>query len=124
MNLNKNIFREYDIRGIADIDFKGKFPFRLGQAFAHYIIKNEKGKNIAVSGDVRLSTDRLKADFITGLSSIGVNVVDIGTLPTPINYFSNYFNSEKIWKIINNFIVIFMSFFIFLVLIDTYKIIF
>ena len=40
------------------------------------------------------------------------------------NYFSNYFNSEKIWKIINNFIVIFMSFFIFLVLIDTYKIIF
>ena len=90
MNLNKNIFREYDIRGIADIDFKGKFPFRLGQAFAHYIIKNEKGKNIAVSGDVRLSTDRLKADFITGLSSIGVNVVDIGTLPTPINYFSNY----------------------------------
>tara|TARA_Y100001970_G_C13942012_1_gene703648 strand:+ start:43 stop:660 length:618 start_codon:yes stop_codon:yes gene_type:complete len=40
------------------------------------------------------------------------------------SYFSNYFNSEKIWKIINNFIVIFMSFFIFLVLIDTYKIIF
>jgi len=40
------------------------------------------------------------------------------------NYFSSYINSVKTWKIINNFIVIFMSFFIFLVLIDTYKIIF
>ena len=40
------------------------------------------------------------------------------------NYFSIYINSAKTWKIINNFIVIFMSFFIFLVLIDTYKIIF
>ena len=40
------------------------------------------------------------------------------------NYFSSYINSAKTWKIINNFIVIFMSFFIFLVLIDTYKIIF
>ena len=40
------------------------------------------------------------------------------------NYFSSYINSAKTWKIINNFIVIFMSFFIFLVLIDMYKIIF
>ena len=40
------------------------------------------------------------------------------------NYFSNYFNSVKTWKIINNFIIIFMSFFIFLVLKDIYKIIF
>ena len=40
------------------------------------------------------------------------------------NYFSSYINSAKTWQIINNFIIIFMSFFIFLVLIDTYKIIF
>ena len=96
MNLNKNVFREYDVRGIADTDFKGDFPYKLGQAFAIYIIKNKKGKNIAVSGDVRLSTDRLKKDFIKGVLSVGLDVVDIGTVPTPINYFSNYCSDIKV----------------------------
>ena len=90
MNLNKNVFREYDVRGIADTDFKGDFPYKLGQAFASYIIKNKKGDNIAVSGDVRPSTIRLKEQFIRGVMSVGLDVVDIGIVPTPVNYFSNY----------------------------------
>ena len=90
MNLNNNIFREYDIRGIADLDFDGEFPFLLGKAFGTFVVKN-KSKNIAVSGDVRLSTNRLKKDFIKGLKETGVNVIDIGVIPTPINYFSNFY---------------------------------
>ena len=49
-----------------------------------------KQKKIAVSGDVRLSTSRLKKDFISGLIKSGIDVVDIGILPTPVNYFANY----------------------------------
>ena len=91
MNLNRNVFREYDIRGVADVDFAGAFPYTLGQVFALYIINNKKGTNIAVSGDVRPSTDRLKKEFIKGVLSKGLDVTDIGILPTPINYFSNYY---------------------------------
>ena len=96
MNLNKSVFREYDIRGIADADFKGDFPYKLGRAFALYIIKNKQGDNIAVSGDVRPSTTRLKEQFIKGVISAGLNVVDIGMLPTPVNYFSNYCSEIRV----------------------------
>ena len=90
MKLNKNVFREYDVRGIADTDFSNNFSFNLGRAFASYIIKNECGRTLAVSGDVRHSTERIKKEFINGVLSTGLDVVDIGTLPTPVNYFANY----------------------------------
>ena len=89
MNFNKDVFREYDVRGIADVDFSGDFAFYLGKAFGSYVFKNNKNK-ISISGDVRLSTQKLKKDFTRGLIESGINVVDIGVLPTPINYFSNY----------------------------------
>ena len=94
MNLNKNVFREYDIRGIADDDFSGEFPYYLGKAFSSHMIKNKCGNTIAVSGDVRPSTKRLKKDFINGIKSSGMNIIDIGILPTPINYFVNYKNKD------------------------------
>ena len=67
--LNENVFREYDVRGIADSDFSGRFPYYLGKAFASYIIKNKCGTTLAVSGDVRPSTGRLKKEFVKGISS-------------------------------------------------------
>jgi len=90
VNLNKNVFREYDVRGIADSDFSDRFPYYLGKAFASYIIKNGCGTTLAVSGDVRPSTERLKKEFIDGILSARLNVVDIGVVPTPVNYFINY----------------------------------
>ena len=96
MILNRSVFREYDVRGIAESDFKGEFPYKLGQAFALYMIKNKKGSSIAVSGDVRPSTARLKKEFINGVLSKGLNVIDIGMLPTPVNYFANYCSSISI----------------------------
>ena len=81
MRINKDIFREYDIRGIADHDFAGEFPFILGKAFGYYLnIHNFSGK-LAVSGDVRPSTKRLKKEFINGALSVGINVIDLGILP-------------------------------------------
>ena len=94
MNLNKNVFREYDVRGIADTDFSGDFSFNLGKAFASYIIESKLGYSLAVSGDVRPSTERIKKEFIKGALSTGLNIVDIGTIPTPVNYFANYKNID------------------------------
>ena len=89
MSLNRDVFREYDVRGIADVDFSGDFSYCLGRAFGTYAI-NHNRKKIAVSGDVRLSTKRLKEGFIKGLIEVGIDVVDIGILPTPTNYFANF----------------------------------
>ena len=66
----------------------------------------------------------LSEKILFGLGASSASLTFFFLIGYLANYFSNYFNSEKIWKIINNFIAIFMSFFIFLVLIDTYKIIF
>ncbi len=87
--INENIFREYDVRGIADSDFAGDFPENLGRAFGTFV-NSHNCKKIAVSGDVRKSTSRLKKKFISGLVKSGIDVVDIGILPTPVNYFANY----------------------------------
>ena len=88
-DVNKNIFREYDIRGIADSDFTDDLVINLGKAFGTYILR-DGCKCISVSGDVRLTTPRLKKKLIEGVLSTGINVIDIGILPTPVNYFSMF----------------------------------
>tara|TARA_Y100001936_G_C15684674_1_gene462869 strand:+ start:23 stop:331 length:309 start_codon:yes stop_codon:yes gene_type:complete len=88
-NVNKNIFREYDIRGIADSDFTDDLVINLGKAFGTYILR-DGCECISVSGDVRLTTPRLKKKLIEGVLSTGINVIDIGILPTPVNYFSMF----------------------------------
>ena len=88
-NINRNIFREYDIRGIADSDFTDDVVLNLGKAFGTYVIRDGCA-SISISGDVRLTTPRLKKKLIEGVLSTGIDVIDIGTLPTPVNYFSMF----------------------------------
>ena len=89
MNLNENIFREYDIRGVVEVDFTDSVVENLGKAFGTYISK-QKGKIISVSGDIRETSPILKTNFINGILSTGINVIDTGMLPTPVNYYSMY----------------------------------
>ena len=89
MNLNESIFREYDIRGIVKLDFSKQVVENLGRAFGTYILR-QQGISVSISGDIRESSPILKKNFIKGLLSTGVNVIDIGILPTPVNYYSIY----------------------------------
>ena len=89
MNLNESIFREYDIRGIVKLDFSKQVVENLGRAFGTYILR-QQGISISISGDIRESSPILKKNFIKGVLSTGVNVIDIGILPTPVNYYSIY----------------------------------
>ena len=61
--LNNNIFREYDIRGIVKEDFSQHFIYDLGMAIGTKFL-NFGEKNIAVSGDLRKSTDFIKTNLI------------------------------------------------------------
>ena len=89
MNLNQYIFREYDIRGKVSDDFPPELVEALGKGFGTYI-KRDGGQEIALSGDVRLTTPDLMEQFKTGVLSTGVDVIKIGILPTPANYYSMF----------------------------------
>ncbi len=85
--INSDIFREYDIRGIADKDLVSPVIESLGRAFALYL-KPKGIKTATVGYDARLSSPRLCEDIVRGLSSAGMNVTIVGLCPTPALYFS------------------------------------
>ena len=87
--INPYIFREYDIRGNVEKDFPDHVVKKLGQAFGTYV-KRSNGKEIAISGDVRHSTPDLINFFKEGVLDTGVDVINLGILPTPVNYFSMF----------------------------------
>ena len=90
--LNTSIFREYDIRGIAGRDLSAEFARRLGFAYGIFVARQLKkplaGMRISVGRDCRLSSDEYAAAMIESLRSCGVQVLDLGTCPTPLTYFS------------------------------------
>jgi phosphomannomutase/phosphoglucomutase len=85
--LNPAIFREYDIRGIAEKDFDAGFARTLGQAFG--TLAGEAGKRrVSVGRDCRVTSDRYAAAVADGIRATGLDVVDIGVCPTPLMYFT------------------------------------
>jgi len=86
---NKEIFREYDIRGIADRDLVDPVIELLGKAFADYL-RPSGVTTVTVGYDARLSSPRLRNALSRGLTASGLNVVDLGLCPTPALYFSLY----------------------------------
>jgi phosphomannomutase / phosphoglucomutase len=85
--LNPAIFREYDIRGIADRDYDASFAGELGRAFGT-LVAEHGGKRVSVGRDCRLTSDKYAAAVRDGITSTGVDVLDIGVCPTPLVYFS------------------------------------
>jgi len=87
--INPYIFREYDIRGKVSEDFPEHIVIKLGKAFGTFI-KRAGGTEIAVSGDIRLTTPELIIQFKSGVISTGIDVINLGILPTPVNYYSMF----------------------------------
>lgn len=85
--LNPGIFREYDIRGIADEELTNDGVEALGRALGTYIIRHS-GPEISIGRDCRLSGERLHEALRNGLLASGAHVLDIGIVPTPVLYFS------------------------------------
>lgn len=87
MEINKEIFRSYDIRGIAGTDLTEEFAEMLGKTFGSYI--QEKGeKEVIVGHDCRESADYLVRGLEKGLVSTGVKVYNIGMATTPMVYYA------------------------------------
>jgi len=87
MKINPYIFREYDIRGKVVEDFSPEVVVLLGRSFGT-LVKRSGGREIAISGDIRLTTPDLINYFKEGVLSTGVDIINIGIVPTPVNYYS------------------------------------
>ncbi len=87
MKIPATIFREYDIRGVADTDLSSANVRAIAQAYGTYL--RRKGVSRAsIGGDVRFSTERIRKDVIAGLTETGIDVLDIGTVTSPLLYWS------------------------------------
>ncbi len=85
--INPHIFREYDIRGIADRDLTDETAFIIARAFADRVRK-EAGRTVVLGRDVRESSPRLSEAWARGLSAGGLAVIRVGVVPTPVLYFA------------------------------------
>jgi phosphomannomutase / phosphoglucomutase len=92
--INPQIFREYDIRGIANIDLTDDNVYKIALGYATYI--NQFGyKEVLVGRDVRLSSERIRDALVAGLLDAGCQVIDLGIIPTPVFYFSAFYYEKN-----------------------------
>jgi len=84
MNLNPDIFKAYDVRGVYPTEVNEEAARAIGGAFVAYL----KAKRIAVSRDMRLSSPALAGAFIDGAIAQGADVVDYGMIATDMLYFA------------------------------------
>ena len=85
--MNPSIFREYDIRGLAEKDFDRDFALLLGKVQGTAIAA-AGGTRVTVGRDCRATSDGYAEAVIAGLAAAGLHVYDIGVCPTPLLYFS------------------------------------
>src|ERR1700676_4164357 len=85
--LKSTIFREYDIRGLADSELLSPDVEQLALGLGTYL-QRQAGRKINVGRDCRLSSMRLRDALLKGLLASGCDVTDIGVVPTPVLYYS------------------------------------
>src|SRR3989344_4924925 len=86
-----SIFRAYDIRGIYPEEINEKTAYKIGRAFATYILENdpEKPEKIITGYDARISSPVLFRSFAQGINDSGVDVWDIGLSTVDMVYFAS-----------------------------------
>ena len=85
--MNAHIFREYDIRGLVDKDLTIEVVELLGLGLGT-MIRRKGGTSIAVGRDCRESSTRFRDALAKGLTATGLDVYDVGVVPTPLTYFA------------------------------------
>ena len=92
-DINKNIFREYDLRGIYPTEIDANDAYTIGRSFGTYIKQFNETQTL-VGHDNRHSSPELSEALIKGIRESGMNVIDLGLVTTPM-----YYAAKKIYKI-------------------------
>ena len=88
-SLPENIFRAYDIRGIADTELSDDIVYAIGLAIGSEAL-DQGQQTVVVAADGRHSSPRIQQAMVKGLRASGRDVIDIGTQPTPLMYFATH----------------------------------
>ncbi len=88
--LPENIFRAYDIRGIVNESLTGDIVYTIAKSIAKAALEQGE-KSIIVAYDGRLTSPLFARATIAGLMESGVDVINIGAVPTPLLYFATHF---------------------------------
>ena len=86
----RDIFREYDIRGITDTQLTPEVGRMVGRAFAAFLAERKIVGAVAVGRDNRPSGNALHRELTAGLLESGVDIIDIGVVPTPLAYWAQH----------------------------------
>ena len=86
-NINPHIFREYDIRGKYPSEINEDIAYTIGRAFGTHLIRNHQ-KRCIIGKDNRLSGPVLHEALVQGILESGVDIIDLGTVTTPMYYFA------------------------------------
>jgi phosphomannomutase len=87
MQVNPSIFKAYDIRGVVPSTLTEEVAYHLGHAFGTHAAAHGETV-VAVGRDGRLSGPALSEALIRGLVDVGMQVIDIGAVTTPMLYFA------------------------------------
>lgn len=90
MEIVKEIFRSYDIRGIYEKELTNDLAYLIGKAFGTI-----SDKTVLVGHDARTSSNALNTNFIRGLIETGCKVIDLGLITTPMLYYAREFFNQK-----------------------------
>lgn len=95
---NSHIFRQYDIRGVVGEHIDTGVAEAIGRAYATLLRRRRDGEEdlrVALGRDNRLTSDDLAAAVARGLTTSGVDVVDVGTVPTPaLSFAAAHLNTD------------------------------
>ena len=92
--MNPEVFRAYDVRGIVGKDLDEEFVYHLGKTIGTYGT-NKGTRTMTVGRDCRSTSEEYSNAIIKGITSAGINVIDIGLCATPMLYFSiRYLNAD------------------------------
>lgn len=89
VTLSPDIFKAYDIRGIVDKTLTTEAAYCIGQAYGSEA-QAQGVKTVCIGRDGRLSGPALSEALAKGLRSVGISVIDVGRVATPMLYFAAY----------------------------------
>ena len=89
LKIPQHCFREYDIRGVADVDLRDDVVEAIGRTLPSMLAPPKNRPSlIAVARDGRPSSARITSALTEGLLAAGADVIDVGVGPTPLLYFA------------------------------------
>ena len=94
MRISPNIFREFSIRGVAEQDLTNDVVFLIGRAIGTFFRQQDR-QRLVVGRDVRQSSVRISHSLTAGMVQSGIDVIDLGLVPTPVhNFATDFFGAD------------------------------